>query len=129
MLGGVPSLSDVSGAKAKALVDAFNAGTQQYLLAHPASAGWGLNLQDRAQHVVWYGPTWNLEYKTQATARVWRQGNPHDRVFVHTIVAAGSIEERVAAVLADKDATQSALLAAMKRPKTATQPVVVAASA
>jgi SNF2 family DNA or RNA helicase len=127
LLGGVPSLSDVSDTKAKAMVDDFNAGRLRYMLAHPASAGWGLNLQDRAQHVIWYGPTWNLEFKTQATARVWRQGNPHDRVFVHTIVAAGSIEERVAAVLADKDATQSALLAAMKRPKT--QPVASAVPA
>jgi SNF2 family DNA or RNA helicase len=38
-------------------------------------------------------------------------------VFVHTIVAENSIEERVADVLAKKDATQAALLAAMKRPR------------
>jgi SNF2 family DNA or RNA helicase len=127
LLGGAPSLSDVNAKAAKQLVDDFNSGKLPYLLAHPASAGWGLNLQDRAQHVIWYGPTWNLEFKTQATARVWRQGNPHDRVFVHTIVAANSVEERVATVLAQKDATQAALLAAMKRPKP--QPVVSAVPA
>jgi SNF2 family DNA or RNA helicase len=119
LLNGAPSLSDATPTEAKRLVDEFNAGRLPFLLAHPASAGWGLNLQDAAQHVIWYGPTWNLEHKTQATARVWRQGNPHDRVFVHTIVAEDSIEERVALVLAEKDATQAALLAAMKRPAAA----------
>jgi SNF2 family DNA or RNA helicase len=124
LLSGAPSLSDVNEKEAQRLVNEFNAGRLPYLLAHPASAGWGLNLQDSAQHVVWYGPTWNLEHRTQATARVWRQGNPHDRVFVHTIVIEDSIEERVATVLAEKDTTQSALLSAMKRPRQIPQDVV-----
>lgn len=121
LLNNAPSISDLSAKDALAVVQDFNAGKVPYLLAHPASTGWGLNLQGRAQHVIWYGPTWNLEHKIQATARVWRQGNPHDRVFVHTFVVENSREELVATVLADKDATQAALLSALKRP----QPVVV----
>lgn len=115
LLGNAVSLSDLTPTAMKAVIDRFNAGQIQHLLAHPASAGWGLNLQGRAQHVVWYGPTWNLEHRLQATARVWRQGNPHDRVFVHTLVVENSLESKVASVLAQKDATQAALLAAMKR--------------
>jgi len=115
LLDGVPSLSDVNVTEAGRLMDAFNAGTQTYLLAHPASAGHGINLQDRAQHVIWYGPTWNLEHYLQATARVWRQGNPHERVFVHTIIAEGTKDEDVTEVLSSKDATQRHLLDAMKR--------------
>jgi SNF2 family DNA or RNA helicase len=115
MLGNAVSLSDLTPVAMKAVIDRFNAGQIQHLLAHPASAGWGLNLQGSAQHVVWYGPTWNLEHKQQATARVWRQGNPHDRVFVHTLVVENSLESKVAGVLAEKDATQASLLAAMKR--------------
>jgi SNF2 family DNA or RNA helicase len=117
LLGGVPSLSDVSATVGKELIDGFNKGTVQYLLAHPASAGHGINLQDRAQHVVWFGPTWNLEHYIQATARVWRQGNPHERVFVHTIVAEGTLDEKVTAALTAKNATQQALLNSMKRSK------------
>jgi SNF2 family DNA or RNA helicase len=115
LLGNAVSLSDLTPTAMKAVIDRFNAGQIQHLLAHPASAGWGLNLQGSAQHVVWYGPTWNLEHKQQATARVWRQGNPHDRVFVHTLVVENSLESKVAEVLAKKDATQASLLAAMKR--------------
>jgi len=100
---------------AKAIAD-FNSGSLQVLLAHPASAGHGINIQDRANHIVWFGPTWNLEHFDQAIARVWRQGNPHDRVFVHTIVVRDSVEDDVAASLARKDVSQRALLAALKRP-------------
>ena len=31
------------------------------LLAHPASAAYGLNLQDGGNHVVWFGLNWSLE--------------------------------------------------------------------
>jgi hypothetical protein len=103
--------------QAEAAIKGFNDGSIPVLLAHPASAGHGINIQDCAQHIIWYGPTWNLEHFDQAIARVWRQGNPHERVFVHTIVVADSVEETVAKVLAGKDRTQRALLAALKRPQ------------
>lgn len=108
--------SGVSDAKAMQHIADFNSGKLRYLLAHPASAGHGINIQDCAQHIVWFGPTWNLEHHDQAIARVWRQGNPHERVFVHTIVVADSIEDSVANVLRSKDRTQRSLLQALKRP-------------
>jgi SNF2 family DNA or RNA helicase len=120
LLNNAPSISDLNDKQALAVVADFNAGKVPFLLAHPASTGWGLNLQGRAQHVIWYGPTWNLEHRIQATARVWRQGNPHDRVFVHTIAAEATKDQDVAESLRDKDATQSSLLAALKRPRTPT---------
>jgi hypothetical protein len=102
--------------QASSYIADFNAGKIPVLLAHPASAGHGLNMQKAAQHVIWFGPTWNLEWFIQANHRVWRQGNTHDRVFVHFIVARDTIEERVAKVLSDKEQTQRALLDALKRP-------------
>ena len=116
----------VSDAEADALCTEFNAGKLAVLLAHPQSAGHGLNLQGQAQHIVWFGPSWNLEHDEQATARVWRQGNPHDRVIVTTFVVKDSIEEGVARALSVKDRTQKALLGALKRQP---QDVVVEATA
>ena len=101
--------------KLKETLDGFNEGKFN-LLSHPKSVGHGLNLQQHSQHVIWFGPTWDCELHQQAIARVWRQGNPHEHVTVHTLVVTHSIEERVASVLAQKGATQRALLAAMKRP-------------
>lgn len=96
------------------MLDGFNRG-EFHLLSHPRSVGHGLNLQQHSQHVIWFGPTWDCELHQQAIARVWRQGNPNEQVTVHTLVVAHSIDERVASVLAQKDATQRRLLAAMKR--------------
>jgi hypothetical protein len=115
--------ADISDREADAICDEFNNGQLSVLLAHPASAGHGLNLQGQAQHIVWFGPNWNLEFDEQATARVWRHGNPHERVFVHTFVVADSIEEAVARTLAQRDRSQKDFLNALKRQP---QDVVVA---
>jgi hypothetical protein len=125
ILNALPAAECLTDAKdtARTIAD-FNAGNIPVLLAHPASAGHGLNLQGAAMHVIWFGPTWNLEHDEQATARVWRQGNPARQVFVHTLIARNTMDERVAAVLHSKDRTQKALLEALKRKP---QPIVVPA--
>jgi len=112
--------STTSTAEAGRLIAAFNDGTLQHLIVHPASAGHGLNLQEKANHIVWLGPTWNLEHYIQTNARVWRQGNTHQRVYIHTILARGTLDEKVAGVLGKKDKVQRNLLAALK-----VQPVVL----
>ena len=49
---------------------AWNAGEVDLLLAHPASCGYGLNLQAGGHHIVWYGyPNWALELYQQANKR------------------------------------------------------------
>jgi SNF2 family DNA or RNA helicase len=96
------------------LIKRFNAGELPVLCVHPQSAGHGLNLQESAGHVIWFGPTWNLELYDQLIARVHRSGNPNEHVTVHTIVGCDTVDERVVQVLQGKDRTQRALLSAMK---------------
>lgn len=91
----------------------WNAGRIPLLLAHPASAGHGLNLQDGGHHIIWFGLTWSLELYQQANARLHRQGQQHP-VIVHHIVAADTIDEQVMEVLGRKEAGQSELLTAVK---------------
>ena len=123
ILGALPGAAVIGGGTsttdAEKAIHGFNTGQIPYLLAHPASAGHGINLQDHANHIIWYGPTWNLEHWIQANARVWRQGQKAERVHIHTIAATDTIDERVADVLTSKDRTQKALLVALKRPLTA----------
>jgi len=83
------------------------------LLAHPASAGHGLNLQEGGNHVVWFGLTWSLELYEQANARLHRQGQT-ERVIVHHLVAKGTVDEDVMARLRSKAATQADLVEALK---------------
>lgn len=91
----------------------WNRGDIKMLLAHPASAGHGLNLQQGGSLCVWFGLNWSLELYQQFNARLHRQGQTKPVRIVH-IVAKGCIDERVLTVLADKDAVQSKLLNALK---------------
>lgn len=95
-------------------IDAWNAGKVPLLLAHPASAGHGLNLQEGGRHVIWFGLNWSLELYQQFNARLHRQGQ-RGPVVVHRIVADETVDQTVAAALRAKDTTQRALLAALKR--------------
>lgn len=94
-------------------IEDWNAGKINILLAHPASAGYGLNLQEGGHTVVWYGLTWSLEQYQQANARLYRQGQK-DTVFIYHILAKGTADEDVKKALEDKDMSQSALLNALK---------------
>lgn len=91
----------------------WNEGHIRILLAHPASVGYGLNLQDGGHVIVWYGLTWSLELYQQANARLYRQGQQKP-VIIHHIIAEGTVDEQVMAALQHKDTSQSALLAALK---------------
>jgi SNF2 family DNA or RNA helicase len=116
-LGGIPNLSGSTGKVFDDLVDRFNRGNISVLLAHPASAGHGLNLQGNCYHVVWFGIPWNLEYYDQAIARVYRQGQSADHVFVYQIVANATKDEDVVKVLNLKDRNQQGLLSALKQAR------------
>ena len=95
-------------------VDRFTAGEQQIALAHPASAGHGLNLQVSGAHIiVWFGMTWSLELYQQANARLDRQGQINT-VVIHHLVAKGTIDERALQVLSGKEQRQDALMEAVK---------------
>jgi len=97
----------------QASIDAWNRGEIRMLLAHPASAGHGLNLQDGGAVLVWYGLDWSLELYNQMIGRLHRQGQRQPVRVVH-LIATGTFDERVLALLGEKGDTQSALLAAVK---------------
>lgn len=95
------------------IIERWNRGEIKMLLAHPASAGHGLNLQDGGALCVWFSLTWSLELYQQFNARLHRQGQTKPVRIVH-IVANGCIDERVMLVLSDKDAQQSTLMKALR---------------
>lgn len=91
----------------------WNRGEIPILLAHPASAGHGLNLQEGGNHVVWFGITWSLELYQQGNARIHRQGQIQ-KVVVHHLIAKEMLDEDVISRLTQKRATQNSLLEALK---------------
>lgn len=109
---GWPSFTGLSADKGDRLLEDFNAGRIPVLLAHPASAGHGLNLQECCSHVCWFGLTWNLEYYQQGIDRVYRQGQD-SIVTVYRILARNTLDETVAKVLLQKEKVQDTVLEAL----------------
>lgn len=91
----------------------WNAGKIRLLIAHPDSAGHGLNLQAGGHIMVWYTLTWSLEKYQQANARLHRTGQTVP-VQVHQIIARDTIDETIIKSLAKKNNTQEAFLSAVK---------------
>ena len=91
----------------------WNRGEISMLLAHPASAAYGLNLQAGGHIIVWFGLTWSLELYKQANARLARTGQT-EMVIIHHLVVRNSIDEQVMRALERKDHQQEALLEAIK---------------
>ncbi|MEW6917987.1 DEAD/DEAH box helicase [Trueperella pyogenes] len=91
----------------------WNKGLIPIGLIHPASAGHGLNLQAGGHLIVWYTLTWSLELYQQLNARLHRQGQTHPVTITH-LVAEDTIDARVLASLTRKDATQAALVDAVR---------------
>lgn len=106
--------------KTPGLQKKWNDGKIPILVMHPASDAHGLNLQHGGYTMIWYGLTCNLEHYQQLCERIGptRQlQSGYDRVVnYHHIIAADTREEVVVNILTRKDATQAALLRALKAP-------------
>ena len=91
----------------------WNEGKIPIMLAHPASAGHGLNLQAGGNIIIWFGLTWSFELYSQANARLYRQGQKQN-VIIHHLVAKDTMDEDVMKALEGKEVGQEALLNAVK---------------
>ncbi len=84
------------------LVEDFQTGKIPLFLISLKAGGTGLNLT-AADTVIHYDPWWNPAAENQATDRAHRIGQTHT-VFVHKLVAQGTIEERILDLQARKAA-------------------------
>ncbi|HEY4570707.1 MAG TPA: DEAD/DEAH box helicase [Kribbella sp.] len=95
-------------ARREEMVDRFQAGEVPVFLLSLKAAGTGLNLT-RADHVVHYDRWWNPAVEDQATDRAYRIGQTRP-VQVHRLIAEGTIEDRIAAMLTTKRQLAEAVL-------------------
>jgi SNF2 family DNA or RNA helicase len=99
----------------------WNAGRIPVLLAHPASAGHGLNLADGGNILAFFGVNWNLEEYLQIIERIgpMRQKQAgYDRpVMVYPILARDTVDDLVMERLQSKRSVQDVLLEALRRKK------------
>lgn len=97
------------------VIDAWNRKEVPVLLAHPASAGHGLNLQHGGHTIVWTSPTWDDEHWEQGNKRLLRSGQT-DPVVIHTVMGNGTVDHLVARRLDGKVDLQAAFLAHLEAP-------------
>jgi SNF2 family DNA or RNA helicase len=94
----------------ESLVRRFQDGEVPVFLLSLKAAGTGLNLT-RAEHVVHYDRWWNPAVEAQATDRAHRIGQTRP-VQVHRLIAEGTVEDRIAALLSRKSALADSVLGA-----------------
>ena len=90
------------------MVDQFQAGEFPVFVISLKAGGMGLNLT-KATHVIHYDRWWNPAVENQASDRAWRIGQDRP-VQIHRLICEGTIEERIAAVLADKQALAESIV-------------------
>ncbi|MFD6333683.1 SNF2-related protein [Streptomyces niveus] len=90
------------------MVRRFQEGEVPVFLLSLKAAGTGLNLT-RAEHVVHFDRWWNPAVEAQATDRAYRIGQNRP-VQVHRMIAEGTIEDRIAGMLARKQQLADSVL-------------------
>jgi len=94
--------------------DDWNAGNIDVLLVHPASCAYGLNLQAGGQHIIWFTPNWSFELNDQGICRLYRQGSPYNKIYVHYLIVTDSVDEDVKAAIADREQTHESIMNVLK---------------
>lgn len=95
------------------IIDQWNNGDIPVMLAHPASVGHGLNLQDGGHSIVWFTlPFWNNDYYQQANKRIHRHGQEHPVTITH-ILASNTIDEMMLRSIQSKEKVNSGLMEAL----------------
>jgi SNF2 family DNA or RNA helicase len=94
-------------------LDAWNRGEIPVAIAHPASIGHGLNMQDGGHICVWYGVPDSLELYQQANERLNRPGQKHVCMIYHLLMA-DTHDPRALHNLGKKEKGQDAAIEALR---------------
>ncbi len=96
----------------QSIISQWNNGEIPVLLAHPASAGHGLNLQDGGHTIVWLTTTWSNEQYRQAVKRLYRSGQENTVSNIH-IVVENSVDDEIIDRVNAKEVGQNRLMEAL----------------
>jgi SNF2 family DNA or RNA helicase len=97
------------------IVHRWNMGEIPVLLAHPASAGHGLNLQYGGHTMVWATLPWSLEEYMQMNKRLARQGQKHP-VVIHHLISPKTVDPLILLALQGKKSVQDAVMNHLESP-------------
>lgn len=99
---------DANDMQRNKMVMDYQAGHYDLMFGHPQTVAHGLTLT-RGTSIIWPGPTYNLEWWKQANKRQARIGQT-EKTEVVTLIAPGTIEEKVYDMCMGKDSRMTNLL-------------------
>jgi SNF2 family DNA or RNA helicase len=105
-----PHLQTLDDPKA---IERWNKGEIELLVAHPASAQFGLNLQFGGNKMVFLSLPWSLTDFEQAIGRLHRSGQTND-VWVYLMITEKTIDAKILDALANKRSVAEIALEALK---------------
>lgn len=109
------NLTTTKSSATEKVINDWNAGKVRLLIAHPQSAGHGLDgLQDTGHILVWFGMPWSLELYEQMNGRLDRNGQKHP-VSIIRILCRDSLDLAVADAIERKTDDQEGLKRALQR--------------
>jgi SNF2 family DNA or RNA helicase len=88
----------------------INAGKIKVGLINMQAGGVGMNLQGKANGVIFINDHWTPDIKEQAIGRVWRLGSTSEKVTVYNIYARNTIDERIQYLLGKKKYFSTSIL-------------------
>jgi hypothetical protein len=96
-------------------IDLFSKGLLPVVMGHPQSIALGIDgLQNHCHHIAMLGVTWKLEDYQQVIMRVQRSGSKSKTVFLHRILARGTVDERVIKILDQRAVAQADFMGLLK---------------
>lgn len=98
----------VTQAQKEQAIRDFKSRSIQYLIAHPRSAGHGLNLVN-ATYAIYFSLSYSFEEEKQSQDRIHRIGQGQKTTYIY-LVAEGSIDEKIYKALRNKEKVSEAVL-------------------
>ena len=99
------------------IIEEWKRGKHQFVLAHPQSAGHGINdLQTDCRRVLFFSIPWSGEHYNQLIARVGpaRRAGEKEPTVVDHLVATGTVDEAIVSAQERKALGQAELLDALR---------------
>jgi Superfamily II DNA/RNA helicases, SNF2 family len=112
----VPSISTGKVKHDTATIKRFSDGELPAVQGHPDSIALGTDgLQKHCCNICMFGLTWNYLNYEQVIDRIKRTGNKSKHVTVHRILARDTVDERMIAVLDDRETSQKDFMAVLRK--------------
>lgn len=115
--------SGTSRKELDSIIDNWMLGNEGILACQCQAMSHGLDgFQKAGSDIAWFGMSDQPEVVTQLNARIYRQGAEGGQTRIHKIIAVKTIDEAIIKRLESKDASQKALLQAIKEYRNAKYP-------